>query len=353
MPYIKLLESLNQPKEIIVTINRQWRLKTRPSGLIGPEHFEYVETELVDTAAEEVLVRNLCLSFDPTQRGWVNDMESYMPPVAIGEVMRAGTVGQVVESNHADFEPGDLVQGLGGWQDFFTVSKGVGLSKLPEGISPEQALGVFGTTGLTAYFGLLDLSEPKPGDTVLVSGAAGATGSVVGQIAKIKGARVVGIAGGPEKCAWLTESLGFDAAIDYKNESVAEGVARHCQDRINIFFDNVGGDILEIGLSHLAMNARVILCGGISGYNETEPQPGPKNIMNLVITRSRMEGFIIVDYLHRMGEFLADMAPWYQQGLVQHKEDIQQGFENIPSTLQRLFSGQNTGKQLLKLADPV
>lgn len=335
-----------------MTINRQWRLKTRPSGLIGPEHFEYVETELADIGAEEVLVRNLCLSFDPTQRGWVNDMESYMPPVGIGEVMRAGTVGQVVESNHADFEPGDLVQGLGGWQDFFTAPNGVGLSKLPEGISPEQALGVFGTTGLTAYFGLLDLSEPKPGDTVLVSGAAGATGSVVGQIAKIKGARVVGIAGGPEKCEWLTESLGFDAAIDYKNESVAEGVARHCPDRINVFFDNVGGDILEIGLSHLAMNARVILCGGISGYNETEPQPGPKNIMNLVITRSRMEGFIIVDYLHRMGEFLADMVPWYQQGLVQHKEDVQEGFENIPSTLQRLFSGQNTGKQLLKLADP-
>jgi NADPH-dependent curcumin reductase CurA len=227
------------------------------------------------------------------------------------------------------------------------------LSKLPAGITPQQALGVFGTTGLTAYFGLLDLSDPKPGDTILVSGAAGATGQVVGQIAKIKGARVIGIAGGPEKCRWLVEEAGFDAAIDYKNESVAAGIQRLCPNRINIFFDNVGGDILETALDHLALNARVILCGGIAGYNAVTPVPGPKNIMNLVITRSRMEGFIVIDYLRRTEEFLADMVPWYQSGKIIHLEDVQEGFDAIPATLQRLFSGQNQGKQLLRLADPV
>lgn len=332
--------------------NQQWQLKTRPQGLIGEEHFERVVCEMTDLAEGQVLVKNLYLSFDPTQRGWVNDMESYMPPVAIGEVMRAGTVGQVVSSKCSDFDEGDLVQGLGGWQEFFVSEQGIGLSKVPEGVTPQEALGIFGTTGLTAYFGLLDLSDPKPGDTVLVSGAAGATGSVAGQIAKLKGARVIGIAGGPEKCRWLTETAGFDAAIDYKNESVVEGIARLCPERINVFFDNVGGDILEAALDHLAMNARVILCGGISGYNETEPRPGPKNIMNLVITRSRMEGFIVIDYLSRIGEFLNDMLPWYRSGQIVHLEDVQEGFDNIPSTLQRLFFGQNLGKQLLKLAEP-
>ena len=299
-----------------------------------------------------VLVKNLYLSFDPTQRGWVNDTESYMPPVAIGEVMRAGTVGQVVSSKNERFKVGELVQGLGGWQEYFISDQGTGLSSVPEGVTPQEALGIFGTTGLTAYFGLLDLSDPKPGDTVLISGAAGATGSVAGQIAKLKGARVIGIAGGPEKCRWLTETAGFDAAIDYKNESVPDGIARLCPNRINVFFDNVGGGILEAALDHLAMNARVILCGGISGYNETEPMPGPKNIMNLVITRSRMEGFIVIDYMNRVGEFLTEMLPWYRSGQIVHLEDVQEGFDEIPNTLQRLFSGKNLGKQLLKLAEP-
>ena len=332
--------------------NQQWQLKTRPQGLIGEEHFERVVSDLPGLEDGEVLVKNLYLSFDPTQRGWVNDTESYMPPVAIGEVMRAGTVGQVVSSKNERFKVGDLVQGLGGWQEYFISDQGTGLSSVPEGVTPQEALGIFGTTGLTAYFGLLDLSDPKPGDTVLISGAAGATGSVAGQIAKLKGARVIGIAGGPEKCRWLTETAGFDAAIDYKNESVPDGIARLCPNRINVFFDNVGGGILEAALDHLAMNARVILCGGISGYNETEPMPGPKNIMNLVITRSRMEGFIVIDYMSRVGEFLTEMSPWYRSGQIVHLEDVQEGFDEIPSTLQRLFSGKNLGKQLLKLAEP-
>ena len=332
--------------------NQQWQLKTRPQGLIGEEHFERVVSDVPGLEDGEVLVKNLYLSFDPTQRGWVNDTESYMPPVAIGEVMRAGTVGQVVSSKNERFRVGDLVQGLGGWQEYFISDQGTGLSSVPEGVTPQEALGIFGTTGLTAYFGLLDLSDPKPGDTVLISGAAGATGSVAGQIAKLKGARVIGIAGGPEKCRWLTETAGFDAAIDYKNESVPDGIARLCPNRINVFFDNVGGGILEAALDHLAMNARVILCGGISGYNETEPMPGPKNIMNLVITRSRMEGFIVIDYMNRVGEFLTEMLPWYRSGQIVHLEDVQEGFDEIPNTLQRLFSGKNLGKQLLKLAEP-
>jgi len=296
-------------------------------------------------------MKTLCLSFDPTQRGWVNDMESYMPPVALGEVMRAGSVGQVVDSNSDAFRIGDLVQGLGGWQDYL-VTQGAELNQLPQGVTPEMALGVLGTTGLTAYFGLLDIAEPKPGDTVLVSGAAGATGSIAGQIAKIKGCKVVGIAGGPDKCRWLLESAGFDAAIDYKHEDVEQRVQELCPERLNIYFDNVGGSILETALGQLAMNARVVLCGGISGYNALEPSPGPNNLMNLVITRSRMEGFIVIDYLQRMAEFIEDMGQWLQEGKIVHVEDIQTGFENIPATLQRLFSGQNLGKQLLKLGEP-
>jgi NADPH-dependent curcumin reductase len=337
-----------------MTINRQWLLKERPKGVIGEEHFEYKESELPSITDGEVLIRNLSLSFDPTQRGWVNDMESYMPPVGIGEVMRASSVGQVVESNNEDFKTGDMVQGLGGWQDYFVAGKTslIPVNKLPQGVTPEMALGVLGITGLTAYFGLLDLADPKENDTVLVSGAAGATGSVAGQIAKIKGCRVVGIAGGPEKCKWLTEEAGFDAAIDYKNENVEARIRELCPNGLNIYFDNVGGDILQAALNNLAMNARVILCGGISSYNEEAPVPGPNNLMNLIGTRSRMEGFIIVDYMGRMPEFHAEMGQWLQEGKINHQEDVQEGFENIPTTLQRLFTGRNIGKQLLRIAAP-
>lgn len=337
-----------------MAVNRQWLLKERPKGVIGPEHFEYGETEIAEIADGEVLVRNLCLSFDPTQRGWVNDMDSYMPPVGIGEVMRASSVGQVVESKNEDFKIGDMVQGLGGWQDYFVASPSsmIPINKLPQGVTPELALGVLGITGLTAYFGLLDLADPKEGDTVLVSGAAGATGSVAGQIAKLKGCRVIGIAGGPEKCAWLTEEAGFDAAIDYKNDNVEAKILEHCPHGMNIYFDNVGGEILQAALNNLAMNARVILCGGISSYNEEIPPPGPNNLMNLIGTRSRMEGFIIIDYMDRMAEFHAEMGQWLQEGKIIHLEDIQEGFENIPTTLQRLFTGQNMGKQLLKISEP-
>lgn len=285
----------------------------------------------------------------------MEDRESYLPPVQLGEPMRAGSVGQVVESNHPDFSKGDIVQTTGGWQDFLIASPDtgvMGLSKVPDGVPPEMMMSVLGVTGLTAYWGLLDLGEPKEGETVLVSGAAGATGSIAGQIAKIKGCRVVGIAGGPEKCQWLKDVAGFDDVIDYKNDNVEQRIAETCPNKVDVFFDNVGGDILEAALNHINMRARVVLCGGISAYNATEPQPGPSNIMNLVIMRARMEGFIVIDYMHRAGEAIAEIMQWIQSGQLHYQVDMQEGFDNIPDTLQRLFTGQNIGKQLLKIADP-
>ena len=335
--------------------NRQWLLSKRPSGMVGPENFEYAENPIPTPGEGEVLVQNLMFSFDPTQRGWMEDRESYLPPVNLGEPMRAGSIGQVAESNHPDFQAGDVVQTTGGWQDFVVVSPDqavMGLNKIPPGIAPDMMLSVLGVTGLTAYFGLLDLGEPKEGETVLVSGAAGATGSIAGQIAKIKGCRVVGIAGGPEKCAWLKEEAGFDDVIDYKNENVNQGIAEKCPNKVDVFFDNVGGDILEAALNHINMRARVVLCGGISGYNATAPIPGPSNLMNLVVMRGRMEGFIVIDYMHRAGEAIQELLGWIQAGDMSYQVDLQEGFENIPATLQRLFTGQNIGKQLLKIGDP-
>ncbi len=335
--------------------NRQWVLAKRPHGMVTKDNFEYQEAPIPEPEDGQVLVRNLMLSFDPTQRGWMEDRDSYLPPVGIGEVMRAGSVGQVENSRHPDFNAGDLVQTTGGWQDFLVADPAtgpMGLSKLPPGVTPAMALGVLGVTGLTAYWGLLDLGAPKAGETVLVSGAAGATGSVAGQIARIKGCRVIGIAGGPDKCAWLKEEARFDDVIDYKSEDVDARIGELCPKGIDVFFDNVGGDILEAALNHLALRARIVLCGGISAYNATEAVPGPPNLMNLVIMRARMEGFIILDYMDRALEAITDLVGWIQSGELVHREDIQEGFENIPDTLNRLFTGKNIGKQLLKIADP-
>ncbi len=335
-----------------MSVNRQWLLKERPKGMLSEEHFEYRETEIPTILDGEVLVKTSTLGFDPMQRGLVMDRESYIPPVGLGEVMKGSAAGQVVESKNDNFKVGDIVQGFGGWQDYFVsgADSPMPVSKLPQGVTPEMALGVLGVTGLTAYIGILELGAPKAGDTVLVSGAAGATGSVAGQIAKLEGCRVVGIAGGAEKCAWLTEQAGFDTAIDYKNEDVAAKVREHCPDGLDVYFDNVGGEILQAALNNLAMNARVVLCGGISGYNEEVPPPGPNNLMNLIGTRSTMEGYIIIDYLDRMPEFQKAMGQWLQEGKVVHLDDIQEGFENIPATLMRLFTGKNMGKQMLKIA---
>lgn len=332
-------------------MNRQWLLRKRPHGMVGEENFEYVETPIPEPGEGQVLVRNKYLSFDPTQRGWMEDRESYLPPVAIGEAMRAGSAGQVVASKHPDFAEGDWVQGSGGWQDYF-VSDGGGpipLRKIPEGVPPTMVLSVLGVTGLTAYWGMLDLGRPEPGQTVLVSGAAGATGSIAGQIARLKGCRVVGIAGGSEKCGWLTDTARFDAAIDYRSDDVRSAIAETCPDGIDVFFDNVGGEILEAALDNLAMRARVVLCGGISGYNATEAPSGPRNLLNLIVMRARMEGFIVLDYYDRAGEAVKDLVGWIEAGEIVYQEDLQQGFDEIPATLTRLFTGQNIGKQLLEI----
>ena len=335
--------------------NRQWLLAQRPQGMVGKDNFTYAEQPIPEPGDGQVLVRNLYLSFDPTQRGWMEDRESYLPPVALGEPMRAGSIGQVVESHHAEFAVGDIVQTTGGWQDFVVAAPGqgpMGLSKVPDGVTPEMMLSVLGITGLTAYFGLLDLGQPQASETVLVSGAAGATGSVAGQIARIKGCRVVGIAGGPEKCAWLKDEAGFDDVIDYKNEDVNARISQTCPNKLDVYFDNVGGNILEAALNHLNLKARIVMCGGISGYNATQPIPGPSNLMNIVTTRSRMEGFIILDYMARAPEAIKELLAWVGSGDLKYQVDVQEGFDNIPDTLQRLFTGKNLGKQLLKIADP-
>jgi NADPH-dependent curcumin reductase CurA len=339
-----------------MTKNRQWILKQRPTGMVGPEHFELREDAMPepDLAAGEVLVKTLCLGFDPAMRGWLIDEPSYLPPVQIGEVMRASSVGEVVQSATPELPVGALVQGMNGWQEYAVAgpSSFIPPRPLPQGLTPAMALSVFGTTSLTAYFGLLDITDPQPGETVVVSGAAGATGSVVVQIAKILGCRVVGIAGGPEKCDWVKNTCGADAVIDYKSDDLQQSLRTLCPEGINVFFDNVGGATLEAAIDNMADFGRISLCGGISGYNDEEPAPGPRNLMILVQRRVKMQGFIVIDYMARFEEAMAQLAEWVMAGKIAWREDIQHGFENIPATLQRLFNGTNTGKQLLQLADP-
>ncbi len=336
-----------------MTVNRQWRLARRPRGLVRESDFNWTEEPVPSVGDGQVLVRNVFLSMDPTQRGWMS-RDTYLPAIAIGEVIRSLGVGQVVGSRREDFRPGDLVSGGVGWQDYLLTDGGgpLPLVKLPAGVDIPLSMNVLGLTGITAYFGLLDVGRPQAGETVVVSGAAGATGSVVGQIARIQGCRVVGIAGGPEKCAWLTEKAGFDAAVDYKAEPVARRLGELCPDGIDVFFDNVGGEILDAALASLALRGRVVICGAISGYNEKTPPPGPRNYLSLLVRRGRMEGFIILDYWDRAAEAVAALSRWVEEGKIHHEEDIQEGLENAPKTLLRLFEGRNRGKQLLKIDDP-
>jgi NADPH-dependent curcumin reductase CurA len=336
--------------------NRQWLLRERPTGMVGPEHFELADSAMpqANLAAGQVLIKTLMLGFDPAMRGWLQDEPSYLPPVAIGDPMRASGVGQVVQSENPDLPQGGLVQGLLNWQEY-SVGDPAALitpSRLPDGTPPNLALSIFGSTSLTAYFGLLDVGQPRPGETVLVSGAAGATGSVVAQIARLKGCRVIGIAGGVEKCQWLRDACKLDAVIDYKAEDIEQRLAALCPEGVNVFFDNVGGDTLETGIGHMADFGRIVLCGAISGYNDEQSRPGPHNLMLLTTRRIRMQGFIVIDYLDRASEAIEALSAWVMDGEIAWREDIQEGFEQIPTTLQRLFDGRNIGKQLLKLADP-
>jgi NADPH-dependent curcumin reductase len=335
--------------------NRQWLLAARPNGIIKESDFRWNETVVPPLKDGQVLIRNLAFSFDPTQRGWMS-MDTYIPAIPIGQTMKAGTVGQVVDSKRPGFAKGDLVQGLFGWEDY-TVSGGeglMGLQKLPRGADPVLALSLLGTTGLTAYFGTLAVGAVKAGDTFVVSGAAGATGSVSGMIAKIKGCRVVGIAGGREKCDWLLKEAGFDAAIDYKNENVGEALTKYCPKGIDVYFDNVGGEILDHALARVADGARIVLCGAISQYNDfgTKQPTGPRNYFNLILHGARMEGFLVFHFAARYPEAIAEMSKWYAEGKLKNQIDLQQGLENAPKTIIRLFTGANFGKQLLKLAEP-
>ncbi len=334
--------------------NGEWRLKSRPQGMVKETDFEFVEVPLAPIGTGEILVKNMFLSFDPAQRGRLNDVKSYVAPQQIGEVMGATAVGEVIESNSDAFKPGDLVRGGLGWQQYAVVVEGSPifntLTKVPDGVAPELVLGVLGGTGLTAYFGLLKIGEFKPGDVVVVSGAAGATGSVVGQIARIKGAKkVIGIAGG-EKCSWLTNDLGFDVAIDYKSENVGKRLREECRDSIDVYFDNVGGDILDAALVNMALNGRVVICGGISQYNEAgRPQRGPVNYLQLIVKRLTMRGFLVSDHVAEAPAAIAEMSGWIETGELKQASDIQEGIENTPRTFLRLFEGKNRGKQLLKI----
>jgi NADPH-dependent curcumin reductase CurA len=334
------------------SVNRRWLLAARPSGNLKDSDFELSPEPMPVPGEGEFVIKVTHLSFDPTQRGWIGG-DTYLPAVKIGEVVRAGGAGEVVASRHPKFPVGTKVQGAVGWQEYcLTDGKGWWPTvPLHPGLTPEQALGIFGTTGLTAYFGLTDLGRPKPGDVVLVSGAAGATGSVVGQIAKAMGCTAIGIAGGKTKCDWVVETAGFDACIDYKSEPVAKRIKQLAPKGVNVVFENVGGDILDAALANLAQRARVVLCGGISSYNAASAaeMQGLKNYMQLTITRSRMEGFIVLDYAARFGEGVQALAKMMGEGKLKAIDDIQEGFENIPSTLRRLFEGKNFGKQLLKL----
>jgi NADPH-dependent curcumin reductase len=311
-----------------------------------------METEqLPDLKDGEALVRIRYLSIDPTIRTWMDDVPSYLPPIQIGEVIRSGAVGEIVESRSEAYKEGQLVFGMSGWQEYAIADTGErAMQVLPDGVPPGVAIGILGVTGMTAYFGITDVGQVKKDDVVVISGAAGATGSAAGQIAKIKGAKkVVGIAGGAEKCAYIVNELGFDDAIDYKNANVAARLRETCPDGIDLYFDNVGGTILNDCLGNLAQRGRVVLCGAISTYNSDGPPPGPSNYLNLLVRRGRMEGFIILDYLDRFPTAQLEVAGWIAEGKIKSSEHIVEGLEKAPDALNLLFSGGNTGKVIVQL----
>jgi len=336
-------------------VNRQWLLKRRPHGLPDRECYQWSETALPELADGEVLLRNLYASLDPAMRGWMDSAPSYLPPIAIGAPVRATTIARVVGSRAPEFAAGDLVTGLNALEDYSVAGAGSMVSKLPANLEvPLTAyLGVLGAVGLTAYFGFLEVGLPKRGETVLVSGAAGAVGSLVGQIARIHGCRVVGIAGGPAKCAWLVEECGFDSAIDYKGPAAADmrqAVRDACPEGVDIYFDNVGGELLDSVLMNINERCRIVLCGMISAYNATDRPAGPRNLWQLIVKRARMEGMLIRDYFDRFPEGAAAMLQWIKAGRIRYREHIEHGLENAPDAFLRLFSGEHQGKLILDIA---
>jgi NADPH-dependent curcumin reductase CurA len=334
-----------------MTTNHQYRLAARPSGMAKASDWDYGEEPAPELKDGEFLAKVLYISLDPAMRGWMNEGRSYVPPVQIGEVMRALGAGRVVESLNPSFKEGDHVIGLFGVQEY-AASDGAGVITVDPGLVPLPVyLGALGMPGMTAYFGLLDVGQAKAGETVLVSGAAGAVGTVAGQIAKIKGCRVVGIAGGKEKCDYIVNELGFDAAIDYKSEDLRAALKEHFPKGVDVYFDNVGGDILNTVLTRIARHARIVICGAISQYNNEGPMKGPSNYMSLLVNRARMEGFVVFDYADRYMQAAMEMAGWMAEGKLKSREDIVEGLETFPDTLQKLFRGENIGKLVLKVAD--
>jgi len=336
---------------MIPTTNKQVRLKQRPTGIPEAEHFEIVEATVPELAERQFLVRNQFLSVDPAMRGWVSAAANYSRPVAIGEVMRAYAAGTVVASRHPGYAEGDQVMGMLGWQEF-AVSDGASITrKIKETDLPlSLSLGILGLNGVTAYFGLLDLGSPRPGDTVVVSTAAGAVGSAVGQIAKLSGCRAVGIAGGPAKVKLCREEFGYDAAIDYKAGALAESLASACPEGVNVYYDNTAGAVSDAVYTQLAIGARVVICGTASVASWDPPPQGPRVERHLLVKRARMSGLLIFDYLHRYEEAIARLAPWVRDGKLRYREDISDGIEHCPGAIAALYRGENLGKRLIRLA---
>ena len=341
--------------------NRQYRLAARPVGMAKASDWKLTTEPVADPADGQVLVKVLQLSLDPAMRGWMNEGRSYIAPVDIGEVMRAIGIGKVAGSKNPKFAAGDLVAGSFGIQEYCLVDdvKRFGLAKIdPRLGTPSQWLNALGMPGMTAYFGLLEIGKPKEGETVVVSGAAGAVGQTVGQVAKIKGCRVVGIAGGTAKCDFVVKDLHFDACIDYKAgnrkdgpRAVRDGLKAHCPKGVDIYFDNVGGEILDTVLTRINCHARIVICGAISQYNNTAPAKGPANYLSLLVNRARMEGMVVFDWAERFPQAIAEISKWMREGKFVSREDIVPGIEKFPETLNKLFSGENFGKLVLKVAD--
>ena len=332
-------------------MSQEIRLAARPVGFPKDSDFQLTESTLAEPGEGEVLVRNLYMSVDPYMRGRMNDVKSYSPPFKLGEPLEGGAVGRVERSRNPNFKEGDIVSNNLGWREAF-VSDGRGLARIDAKAAPTTAyLGVLGGTGLTAYVGLLDIGKPKPGETVFVSAAAGAVGSIAGQIARIKGCRVVGSAGSREKVNFLVNELGFDAAINYREGNLDQALAAHCPNGIDVYFDNVGGDHLQAALGLMNAFGRISACGMISQYNNAQPVPGPNNLTNIVRNRLLVQGFIISDHLDRRAAFLADMSAWIREGEIKHRETVVEGLENAPRAFLGLLQGENTGKMLVKLSD--
>ncbi|MDO8699608.1 MAG: NADP-dependent oxidoreductase [Rhodoferax sp.] len=343
---------------VAILTNHQIRLAARPVGIPTRANWQNATETVPETPEGGVLLKALALSLDPAMRGWMNEGRSYIPPVGIGEVMRAGGVGKVIASKNPKYAVGDHVSATFGVQEYLTLAeadfKRNGLVKIDLKVGRlTQWLNVLGMPGMTGYFGLMDVGQPKAGETVVVSGAAGAVGQTVGQIAKIKGCRVVGIAGGAAKCEWVVKELGFDACIDYKAGSgaVRAGLKEHCPKGVDIYFDNVGGEILDDVLAKITRGARIIICGAISQYNNTTPIQGPKNYLSLLVNRARMEGIVVFDYADRYHLAVAEMAGYLKDGRMKSKEDVVKGLDTFPEALIKLFTGENFGKLVLQVAE--